>query len=119
MTKLAIVGSRNFCDERMFLKVLGTWIDVYGTPSVIISGGAKGADTFAEKYAEKNSIQTIIHVPNYAKYKGYVAPLMRNTLIVDDCDAVLAFPSKNGSGTQDTIKKAQKANKDVTIYYID
>ena len=34
----------------------------------IISGGAKGIDTLAEKYADENNIPKLIIKPEYAKY---------------------------------------------------
>jgi hypothetical protein len=117
--KLAIVGSRTFTDKNFFLEKINEWINFHGNPSVIISGGARGADTLAEKYATDNNIQTIIYKPDYKKYKGYIAPLIRNTLIVKECTHILAFPSRNGSGTQDTINKAEKLKKPISQYYID
>ena len=80
---LAIIGSR-VCpavDIEEYLDEL---------PDAIVSGGAKGADTYAREFAEKKGIRLIEHSPDYAKY-GRAAPLVRNRLIIDDCDKVLAF----------------------------
>ena len=66
---LAIIGSRN----------LNMKISEYMPTGIteIISGGAKGIDTLAEIYANKNNIPMRIIRPEYNKYKK-AAPLKRN-----------------------------------------
>jgi len=44
--------------------------------------------------------------------------LVRNTLIIEDSDYVLALPSKDSKGTWDSIRKAQNLNKRVKIIQI-
>ena len=81
--KLAIVGSRNLTIEN-----IGNYI-----PKVvneIISGGAKGIDAEAEKYAKDNNISFTVFLPNYQRYKKG-APLKRNQQIADYADECLAF----------------------------
>ncbi|MBR5027780.1 MAG: DUF2493 domain-containing protein, partial [Bacteroidales bacterium] len=85
--------------------------------SVIVSGGAKGIDSFAKQYALERNIPYMEFPPDYAKY-GRVAPLVRNQEIVDYCDKVIAFPSKESRGTYDTIKKAKARNKVLKIVEI-
>ena len=114
---LAIVGSQSFKDEKKFMNHLNSWIDTHCLPSLIVSGGAKGADTLAEKYCEKSHVPIEVIKPDYKSY-GRKAPLLRNTQIVQLCTHVLAFPSKTGSGTQDTIRKAKNMNKDITIHWV-
>lgn len=118
MIKLAIVGSRTFNDEIFFKEKLQGWIEKYDIPDFIVSGGAKGADTMAQNYAIENEIELIVFKPDYSKYAGKIAPLMRNTQIVNECTHVLAFPSESGSGTQDTIRKAKKLGKSVDIHFV-
>lgn len=76
--KLAVIGSRN-CPEidlEDYIKTL---------PDAIVSGGAKGVDTYAREYALKHNIELIEFLPEYKKY-GRRAPLVRNKQIVDACD---------------------------------
>ncbi len=115
---LAIVGSRNFTDEKKFKQWVHNWVELHGKPSVIISGGAKGADTLAETYANDNHIQLKIFHADWKTY-GLKAGPLRNTHIVISCTHMIAFPSKHGKGTQDSIRKAQKMGKHVTIHYIE
>lgn len=61
----------------------------------------------------------IIIKPDYNKYPGKIAPLIRNKQIINLATHLCAFPSKTGSGTQYTISLAQEKNIIISIYYID
>ena len=87
------------------------------TPDTIVSGGAMGADTYAREYARKKGLKLIEFFPDYEKY-GRIAPLMRNQLIVDDCDCVLAFWDGKSRETKYTLDYAKTKNKPVTIVRI-
>ena len=106
MINLAIVGSRTFDNYDILKNKINTFIESYGIPDMIISGGAKGADTLARKYATDNNIKMIEFLPDWTL--GKHAGLLRNTEIIKLSTHVIAFPSKNGSGTQDSINKAKK-----------
>ena len=115
--KLAIVGSRKFNNKELFTKYINNWIEKNGIPDLIISGGARGADTMAEQYAKKHNIPMKIFRPEYDKSLSYdpAAPLRRNTKIAEACTHVLAFIKGESRGTRDTIKKAENMKKDVTV----
>jgi hypothetical protein len=98
--KVAVVGSRSFNDYEQVKRVL----DQYSI-SLIISGGAKGADKLAERYAKENNIPTSIYLPNYDEF-GKRAPLIRNDKIVDEAELVIAFWDGESRGTKYTIMKA-------------
>ena len=49
--KLAVIGSRDFDDYEFLKKIL-----VYHPCTQIISGGARGADSLAKKYAKEFNI---------------------------------------------------------------
>ncbi len=76
-------------------------------PYTIVSGGARGADTFAREYAIKNGIPIIEFLPDYTRY-GRKAPLLRNIQIVDNCDFLIAFWNGVSRGTKFTIDYAVK-----------
>ncbi|MBD5386352.1 DUF2493 domain-containing protein [bacterium] len=97
--RLAIIGSRT-CPL--------VYIDSYlpFVPDIIVSGGAKRADTYAQEYAV-NNISLIEFLPDYQKY-GRKAPLLRNFKIVDNCDFLLAFWNEKSRGTKFTIEYARK-----------
>ncbi len=100
--RVAIVGSRKFKDYRVMLNYL-TKVNLGITH--IVSGGAKGADTLAERLAKEFAIPITIYHANWDKF-GKRAGMIRNESIVNDCEAVVAFPGPESKGTRDTINKA-------------
>ena len=112
--KLALVGSSNFNDYQSFTDFVEQTLVEWGVElqdiEYVISGGARGADSLAEKWVDEHNFEKKIYPAEWNKY-GKRAGLMRNSLIVDDCTHIIAFPSSNGSGTQDRISKAIKAKK--------
>jgi hypothetical protein len=103
--KLLIVGSRTITD-----------FDLNGhipeDTELIISGGAKGMDTVAEKYADEHNIEKLIFLPQYQKY-GRAAPIKRNEEMVDVADTVLAVWDGKSRGTMYTLNYARKAGKGI------
>ncbi len=107
--KVAIIGSRsiNINIEKYIPK----------NATTIISGGAKGVDRLAETYADENNINKIIFKPEYSKY-GKQAPLLRNRLIVQNADIIIAIWDGKSSGTQFTIEYAKKIGKIIKVFKI-
>ncbi len=83
--------------------------------SEIISGGAKGVDTLAEEFADKNKLTKHIIRPNYKKYTGKSAPIIRNKQIIQEADVVLALWDGQSKGTEFSINYAKKLNKEVVV----
>ena len=121
--KLAIVGSRTFNNFSALCTVIGTHF-YYMTncppvnigEDVIISGGAKGADSLAKRYAMITKIDYIEFPAKWDKY-GKSAGFKRNQQIVDACDMVLAFWDGVSKGTKHTIELARRAKKPTFIIY--
>lgn len=109
--KLAVIGSRSIHDEEVVFQVLDS---LKASISTIVTGGAKGADEFAEKWAELNNIPKIIHLPLWDVF-GKSAAMRRNRLIAQDCDECLAFWDGISKGTKSTIEMCQKLDKKVRI----
>ena len=86
-------------------------------PVTIVSGGARGADSYAREFAQKHNLTLIEYLPEYEKY-GKGAPLVRNKLIVDNCDFVLAFWDGKSRGTKFTLDYAKEKNKPIKIVKI-
>ena len=111
--KLAIVGSRDFEDYDLLCAEVEK-IKQTQAIELIVSGGAKGADTLAKQYAAMNHIPLMEFKPDYKQF-GHNAPVQRNALIVENSDWVLAFVAPTSKGTWDTIQKAEKMLKKVII----
>ena len=108
--KLAIVGSRSIqkIELRPYLPERIT---------EIVSGGAKGVDTYAKEYALKNGLPFTEFLPQYEKY-GRGAPLRRNLQIISYADMVIAFWDGRSRGTKFVIEQCQKCGKKLIVYKI-
>ena len=105
--KLLIVGSRSIKDFDLSPHIPA---DV----DTIISGGADGVDSLAEKYADEHRLSKYIIRPRYDIY-GRAAPLKRNEQMVDMSDSVLIVWDGRSKGAQYTLKYSQKVNKPFTL----
>ena len=113
--KLAVVGSRSFTDKATVFFFLDAYRETFGDKLVIVSGGCpNGPDNHAEMYGWKHDIPLQIYLPDWDKY-GKGAGFIRNSEIVENCDEVIAFWDRKSNGTRDTIRKAEKKNKEVII----
>jgi hypothetical protein len=108
--KLAVVGGRDFSDVDLFNKS----IKEYNGIDCIVSGGARGADSMGEQYANRNGITTKIFYPEWDRY-GRSAGYKRNVLIVEYADEVIAFWDGVSRGTKHSIDIAKSMNKKVNI----
>lgn len=107
--RIGIVGSRTFND----LQLVRNTIDPEGI-ILVVSGGAKGADSLAEQFAAENNIPTLVFKPEWKKY-GYTAGFIRNTTIVENSDHIYAFWDGSSRGTMDTVNKARAQGVPVTL----
>ncbi len=106
--KIAVIGSRGFDDYQLLSSVLENYhIDA------IVSGGAKGADSLAARYAIENNIKLVEFLPDWSI--GLSAGFLRNQHIIDSSDMIIAFWDGVSGGTHDSIKKARKQKKNVVI----
>jgi len=108
--KLLIVGSRDIKDFDLSPYVSDE-IDT------IISGGADGVDSLAEKYADSKRISKIILRPRYELY-GRSAPLKRNMEMVNMADAVLIVWNGHSKGTEFTLNYSKRKNKQITLIIV-
>ena len=108
--KILVVGSRNI-DEFD----LSPYIPKETT--LIISGGAKGIDAIAEKYADEHKISKLILLPQYNLY-GKSAPIKRNETMVNIADTVIIVWDGNSRGTKSTLQYSKKKNKNIILITI-
>lgn len=111
---LAVVGSRTFTDYETVEIILDALQEDIGF-DIICSGGAKGADNLAEKYAWKNKIDLKIFIPEWDKY-GKGAGFIRNTEIWDNSDYGVAFWDGKSKGTEHSFKLAKKQKKRLFVF---
>jgi predicted Rossmann fold nucleotide-binding protein DprA/Smf involved in DNA uptake len=108
--KLAIIGSRN-------AGAVNIAAHITERPTEVVSGGARGVDTYAAQYANEQGIPLKVFKPDYrAHLQG--APIRRNELIVQYADKVLAFWDGKSKGTKYVIEYARKHGKQVQVVQI-
>jgi predicted Rossmann-fold nucleotide-binding protein len=108
--KVLICGGRDFTDYKYMKRVMDDLIKKRN-PSMIIHGGARGADTLAGDYATKKQIITLIMPAEWNKY-GKPAGMKRNRdMLNENPDLVVAFPG--GVGTKGMIKIAKDKGTEV------
>lgn len=112
--KVAIVGSRDY-PRLDWVWDFVTKLAARRPDTVIISGGARGVDTVAAVAARAAGLHVIELIPEWERLGRYLAPFARNSQIVDEADAVVAFWDQESKGTKDTIDKALAAGKKVQV----
>ncbi len=105
--RVAVIGSRS----------LTCAIEDYIPAETTVSGGTRGIDRLAERWADERRIPKLIIRPDYARY-GKGAPIWRNFLIVDLADIVVAVWDGRSLGTLATIRYARKTGKQVQVHII-
>lgn len=129
--KLIIFGDRKINSLEILEEAIAHFKIDLSTITEIVSGEAKGADTLGEDLGKKHNIKikqfkpdwkniktpgAVIKSNAYGKYNAN-AGFDRNQQMVEYADCGLALQT-NGetNGTQDCIKRLQKAGKPVFIY---
>lgn len=104
--KVLVCGGRDFHDRARLYRVLDKVHERYPI-TLVIQGGALGADTLAGGWAWKEAIPCLVVPAKWARH-GKAAGAMRNQdMLAWEPDMVIAFPG--GVGTDDMIRRAKKA----------
>lgn len=100
--RILVCGGRDYNDMATMTKVLNIF-----DPIGIVTGGAKGADTLAENWADKRDVPVSKYMADWGEY-GKAAGFIRNKemLLKEKPDLVIAFPG--GKGTKHMIKTAKE-----------
>jgi len=113
-TKIAIVGSRTFNDwDFLWSKMAEHFSHLDG--ATIISGGARGADALAKKFADVSGLSYEEYLADWNAY-GMSAGPRRNAQIVKAADIIVAFWDGKSRGTWDCLKKALDAKKPIFVF---
>jgi predicted Rossmann-fold nucleotide-binding protein len=131
MIKLGIIGSRKWNDKEKVSAVVDQCLAKYGRDLMVVSGGAKGADTHGKIVALEKGLKYREYNPAHEAWNEYSGKpkewyekeykvsnfFERNTFIAEDSDIILAFipTGHQSNGTMDTVKKAEKMNKPCLI----
>lgn len=112
--RLAVVGSRGYNDYNSFKIILDIIIPRDGI-TCLVSGGAKGVDKLAERYAEEHNFPIDIYYADWEN-NGKAAGFIRNKVIWDNADCGLAIWDGQSKGTAHSFDLSKKLNKPLLIF---
>ena len=105
MKRILVCGGRDYCDMKRVVIELQKVVELN---SVIIHGGARGADSLASQFAYEGNFDEQVYRAKWA-YDGKSAGPIRNSRMLKESkpDVVVAFPG--GKGTSHMVKIAKDA----------
>lgn len=106
--RILICGGRDFTDRADAQRVL----DTFASPSLVITGGARGADAIGAEWARVRGYARVVFPANWVgelKSAGYRRN--KRMLEIGQPDLVIAFPG--GKGTANMVSLAKRAGIEV------
>lgn len=115
---ILVVGSRSITDEEKIFNELSEYCN---KNTIIVSGGAIGVDSIAEKYADMNNLEKVIMYADWDKYgirAGYIRnEAMHKYIAKFPYRLCIAFWDGISKGTAQNFKLAEKYNTPLEIIY--
>jgi hypothetical protein len=110
--RVLVCGGRDFKDRSMVYRGMDSLVRDNTPISVVITGGAGGADYFGRCWAEICDIDIMTFRADWER-QGKAAGPIRNQRMIDEGkpDIVIAFPG--GRGTADMVRRAKAAGIEV------
>jgi len=102
-----IAGGRQYEISDLGWIALNNLKKKYGEPDLVLSGGAKGIDKSAVKWAENSGIEWRIQIADWNKHGKAAGPIRNQQMLDTGIDYVIAFPG--GKGTEHMKNIARKA----------
>jgi hypothetical protein len=112
--RVAVVGSRQFPNWEMVMAFVAA-LQNLEPDAVVVSGGARGVDSYAEEAADFYGMAKKIWLPDW-ELRGRSAGFLRNKEIVLDSDITVAFWDGISKGTSNTIGQSRTRRHPVLIY---
>lgn len=107
MITIIVCGGRGFADERAVFDALDSLharLDI----ACVVSGGAPGADTLAERWARETGVESRVFRADWSAHGRAAGPRRNAEMITGQpVDLVVAFPG--GKGTADMVRRADRA----------
>lgn len=115
---IGIVGSRRRDGLEDLIACENAFANLYQPGDSLVSGGCRqGGDKFADIIARTWGLTIVTHYPRIREHDSPECFFVRNTLIAEDCDVLIAVvaPDRTG-GTEDAVRKALALGK--TVVYV-
>ena len=112
--RLLVCGGRDYADNQTLCEALGI-LHRKRTITLLIEGGAQGADRLARMWAISNDVPFATEKADWQHYGKAAGPIRNAAMLAKHApDAVVAFPGR--TGTADMVKKAEDAK--VNVWYV-
>ena len=131
--KVAVIGSRDFTNYALLTEKLDKLHQMQQI-TTIVSGGAKGADSYGEFWAKMQGMTPLIFEAKWedlshpdanikrnrwGKQYDASAGFRRNKTIIENCDIVFAFWDGSSPGTEDSLNYAKSLKKPIKIFLVN
>ena len=93
--KVIVCGGREFADQELLFGVLDS-IHSTSPITLLIEGGARGADSLANLWARQRKIPFHTEHAKWQKYKRAAGPIRNNAMLMMKPAMVIAFPGDIG-----------------------
>jgi hypothetical protein len=113
--KVIVAGSRNYNDKKKVFKVLDLLLTHPKYEIEIVSGLARGPDSYGKEWAKLHGITCHEFPANWNKY-GKRAGYIRNEQMAEFSDILLAFWDGSSKGTQHMVNLAHKHGLKVKVF---
>lgn len=111
--KTIIAGSRTATKKDVYEAL--NFANISNYISEIVSGTAKGADTFGEEWAIENSFEIKRFPADWKRY-GRKAGVMRNRQMAKYADCLIAVWDGTSRGTENMIYEATRRNLKIFVF---
>jgi len=109
-----IAGSRDITDPTIVARaVKASGFEV----STVICGGAEGVDTLGEAWAKGLGLPVEYFLAKWQTHGKKAGP-MRNQLMAQSAEALVAIPRQGSKGTWDMVRRAKLEGLKVYVFYV-
>ena len=112
--RVIIAGSRNINDKDLVYSAIK---ESKFNIDEIVSGNCRGVDIIGEQYAKDNNIVLTIFKADWQKF-GKAAGIIRNNVMIDYANALIAIWDEKSRGTKHIITQAKNNRLKVFIKLI-
>lgn len=111
MSVVVVCGGRDYRPSKADAWSLRAVLRMYGATEVL-HGGAPGVDSWAGRVAERLGLPVRVFPADWDAH-GRAAGPIRNRLMLNEAEAVVAFPG--GRGTADCVSEARRRGLAVSV----
>src|SRR5688500_11325531 len=111
--RVLICGDRGWSDRQ----AIAEFVELLSDDSVVIHGGARGADRMAGEEAAARGLEVIEVKADWARYGRAAGPIRNAAMLDEDPELVVAFHEdlSESKGTANMVKQARKAGLPVDV----